>query len=99
MNLMTIAALCALSGHGGGQAPLAGTDCPAVARAYQERLTTVTPLVSGASARDAIARVAYAEAANQGDTGFARVRYTGRNRLRGGRCGWTPPAGCYGPPP
>ena len=39
------------------------------------------------ASRDAIARVAYAEAANQGDAGLAAVVYTILNRLRDGRWG------------
>jgi len=38
-------------------------------------------------ARDGIARVAYAEAANQGDSGLAAVVYTILNRLQDGRWG------------
>ena len=87
MDLMTLAALCALSAQGGGQAPPAGTDCPAVARAYQARLVTVTPMVAASQARDAIARVAYAEAGNQGDSGLAGVVYTVVNRLMDGGFG------------
>lgn len=87
MNLMTLAALCALSTQGGGKAPPAGTDCSAVARTYQARLTAVAPMVSAPQARDAIARVAYAEAANQGDSGLAGVVYTVVNRLMDGGFG------------
>lgn len=39
------------------------------------------------ASREAIARVAYAEAANQGDAGLAAVVYTILNRLRDGRWG------------
>jgi hypothetical protein len=45
--------------------------------------------VSSLEARDAIARVAYAEAANQGDSGLAAVVYTILNRLADGRWGST----------
>ena len=86
MDLMTLAAVCALSAHG-GQAPPAGTDCPAVARAYQARLAAVAPMVSTPLARDAITRVAYAEAGNQGDSGLAGVVYTVLNRLIDGGFG------------
>jgi N-acetylmuramoyl-L-alanine amidase len=44
-------------------------------------------LVSSPDAREAIARVAYAEAANQGDSGLAGVVYTIINRLADGRWG------------
>lgn len=87
MNLMTLAALCVLSAHGNGQAPPTGTDCPAVAHAYQARLVALTPVVSAPTARDAIARVAYAEAGNQGDSGLAGVVYTVLNRLMDGGFG------------
>jgi hypothetical protein len=45
--------------------------------------------VAGAEARDGIARVAYAEAGNQGDSGLAAVVYTILNRLADGRWGRT----------
>jgi hypothetical protein len=44
-------------------------------------------VVGGDQAREAIARVAYAEAANQGDAGLAGVVYTILNRLKDGRWG------------
>lgn len=87
MNLMTLAALCLMPVHASGPAMPAGTDCAAVARGYQARLAAVTPMVSEPVARDAIARVAYAEAANQGDTGLAGVVYTVLNRLMDGSFG------------
>lgn len=87
MDLMTLAALCLMPVHAGGPAIPAGTDCAAVARSYQARLAAVTPMVSEPVARDAIARVAYAEAANQGDTGLAGVVYTVLNRLMDGSFG------------
>jgi hypothetical protein len=45
--------------------------------------------VTSAAGRDAIARVAYAEAGNQGDSGLAAVVYTVLNRLQDGRWGDT----------
>ncbi|HEX4182977.1 MAG TPA: cell wall hydrolase [Caulobacteraceae bacterium] len=45
--------------------------------------------VRTAAGRDAIARVAYAEAGNQGDSGLAAVVYTILNRLQDGRWGDT----------
>lgn len=87
MNLMTLAALCLMPIHAGGPAMPAGTDCAAVASSYRARLAAVTPMVSEPVARDAIARVAYAEAANQGDTGLAGVVYTVLNRLMDGSFG------------
>jgi hypothetical protein len=44
-------------------------------------------VIAVADARDGIARVAYAEAANQGDSGLAGVVYTILNRLQDGRWG------------
>jgi N-acetylmuramoyl-L-alanine amidase len=87
MNLMTLAALCAMSTAGGDQSPPIGTDCLAVARSYRAALTAAAPQVSGPQSRDAIARVAYAEAANQGDTGLAGVVYTILNRTMDGSFG------------
>jgi hypothetical protein len=46
-------------------------------------------VVASPEARDAIARVAFAEAANQGDSGLAAVVYTIMNRLQDGRWGST----------
>jgi hypothetical protein len=59
-------------------APLAGATPPA---------RSLATLVSSPEAREAIARVAYAEAANQGDSGLAGVVYTIINRLADGRWG------------
>src|SRR5579859_5713162 len=87
MNLMSLAALCLIPVHAREPVLPAGTDCPAVQRSYQDRLAAVTPMVSGPVARDAIARVAYAEAANQGDTGLAGVVYTVLNRVMDGGFG------------
>lgn len=87
MDLMTLAALCALSTAGGGQSPLVGTDCPKVARSYRAALAAAAPKVSGPQSRDAIARVAYAEAGNQGDSGLAGVVYTILNRTMDGSFG------------
>ena len=86
MNLMTLAALCVMSASRGTGVP-AGTDCPAVEHTYQTRLVAVTALVTGSEQRDAIARVTYAEAGNQGDTGLAGVVYTVLNRLMDGSFG------------
>jgi hypothetical protein len=58
--------------------PLAGATPPA---------RSLATLVSSPEAREAIARVAYAEAANQGDSGLAGVVYTIINRLADGRWG------------
>jgi N-acetylmuramoyl-L-alanine amidase len=86
MNLMTLAALCVMSASGGKGVP-AGTDCTAVEHTYQIKLVAVAALVTGPAQRDAIARVTFAEAGNQGDTGLAGVVYTILNRLMAGTFG------------
>ena len=86
MTLMAVAALCAAAAGGGKPAP-AGTDCAAVARQYQAAITQMTPMLAAPGGRDAIARVAYAEAGNQGDSGLAGVVYTIVNRLIDGGFG------------
>ena len=50
-----------------------------------------------AEGRDALARVAYAEAGKQGDSGLAGVVYTITNRLIDGSFGATLPAVLNGP--
>jgi len=83
----------------------AGLVCPAVsapaarvdavvppassARRPQSALGGLAAPLAGADARDGIARVAYAEAGNQGDSGLAAVVYTILNRLQDGRWGDT----------
>jgi N-acetylmuramoyl-L-alanine amidase len=52
-------------------------------------LSGLAALVTGVGSRDGIARVAYSEAANQGDSGLAAVVYTILNRLGDGRWGGT----------
>ena len=52
-------------------------------------LPGLAALVASADARDGIARVAFAEAGNQGDSGLAAVVYTILNRLGDGRWGGT----------
>jgi N-acetylmuramoyl-L-alanine amidase len=86
MNLMTLAALCAAVARGGPVAP-AGTDCAAVVHQYQTAIAYVAPIVNTSDARDAIARVAYAEAGNQGDSGLAGVVYAILNRILDGGFG------------
>lgn len=91
MTLMAVAALCAAAVVGGHPAP-AGTDCTAVARQYQAAIVHVAPMLETPKNRDAIARVAYAEAGNQGDSGLAGVVYTIVNRLIDGGFGAGVPA-------
>ena len=86
MSLMTLAAVCAAALGGGKPAPV-GTDCTAISRQYQAAITALVPALSNRLNRDAIARVAYAEAGNQGDSGLAGVVYTIVNRLIDGGFG------------
>jgi N-acetylmuramoyl-L-alanine amidase len=93
MDPAAIAGLCALLARGQITGPLPeGVSCPAVAVA--PLLPTTPPsngelgrAIAAPGARDGIARVAYAEAANQGDSGLAGVVYTILNRLLDGRWG------------
>jgi spore germination cell wall hydrolase CwlJ-like protein len=97
MDPAALAGLCALLAHGGpaSQALPPGLSCPAEATApaaagAPSAATRSAPIgvdLSSADARDAIARVAYAEAGNQGDSGLAAVVYTILNRLADGRWG------------
>jgi hypothetical protein len=50
-------------------------------------VTSLAGVIDIGDGRDGIARVAYAEAGNQGDSGLAAVVYTILNRLQGGRWG------------
>jgi N-acetylmuramoyl-L-alanine amidase len=79
MNLLAPAALCAAAS--GGHAVPAWTDCSVVAQGYQVAISRIAPALSSPENRDAIARVAYAEAGNQGDNGLAGVVYTLLNRI------------------
>jgi len=90
MDAAAIAGLCALLARGGpGPALPPGVVCPPAAAAILSAPDRVDlrPLVQGPAARDAIARVTYAEAGNQGDSGLAAVVYTILNRLQDGRWG------------
>jgi hypothetical protein len=91
MDAAALAALCAvLSRAPQTQALPPGVVCPASA-------ATVTILdgvdlaarIAEPEAREGIARVAFAEAGNQGDSGLAAVIYTILNRLADGRWGPT----------
>lgn len=99
MDPAALAGLCALLARGATAQPLpAGVTCPPVAALSAPRSATVDPARGGPplaaalasrTAREAIARVAYAEAGNQGDSGLAGVVYTILNRLQDGRWGAT----------
>ncbi len=97
MDAAALAGLCALLAHGATpQALPEGVDCPSAiaAPATAQAPLRLAPgavslgaMIDLGDARDGIARVAYAEAANQGDSGLAAVVYTILNRLQGGRWG------------
>ncbi len=95
MDPAAVAGLCALLAQGKVVAALPETvSCPPIAAAKSvlsgEPLGTgLASEVRSPTARAAIARVAYAEAANQGDSGLAAVIYTILNRLQDGRWGET----------
>ena len=88
MDLFAILATCAaLSGAAPQpETPISPADCEAAAADYQANLQSVE---LSSDDRDAIARVAFAEAANQGDSGLAGVVYTIINRLISGQWGNT----------
>ncbi|GGO83797.1 hypothetical protein GCM10011348_28430 [Marinobacterium nitratireducens] len=88
MDLFSVLAACVtLSGSAPDQdAVISEAACEIAADQYQSRLQRLT-LTS--NDRDAIGRVAFAEAANQGDSGLAGVVYTLVNRLISGRFGGT----------
>lgn len=99
MDPAALAGLCALLARGASvQALPAGVSCPppvaasAIRPVAPEALAPRAPLAAALAsdaAREAIARVAYAEAANQGDSGLAGVVYTILNRVQDGRWGAT----------
>ena len=95
MDAAALAGLCALLARGMSAQPLpASVNCPAAmatapsisaAAAPPSGSMSLAARLGGPEARDAIARVAFAEAANQGDSGLAAVVYTIMNRLQDGR--------------
>ena len=90
MDASAVAGLCALLARGEpGPALPPGVVCPPVAASTLSAPDRVDlrPLVQAPGARDAIARVTFAEAGNQGDSGLAAVVYTILNRLQDGRWG------------
>ena len=95
MDPAALAGLCLLLARGQSAQPLpAGVNClpPAPASAVIAPPLTrsgLGPLVAGPDAREAITRVAFAEAGNQGDSGLAAVVYTILNRVQDGRWGAT----------
>lgn len=95
MDPAALAGLCLLLARGQSAQPLpAGVNCPPPAPASSVMAPPLTrsglaPLVAGPDAREAITRVAFAEAGNQGDSGLAAVVYTILNRVQDGRWGAT----------
>ncbi|MCI3130955.1 cell wall hydrolase [Phenylobacterium aquaticum] len=93
MDPAALAGLCLLLARGQTAQPLpAGVNCPppAPSRAAPPGPSArggLAPLVAGQEAREAITRVAFAEAGNQGDSGLAAVVYTILNRAQDGRWG------------
>ena len=90
MDAAALAGLCALLARGEpGPALPPGVVCPPVAASISSAPDRVDlrPLLLAPAARDAIARVTYAEAGNQGDSGLAAVVYTILNRLQDGHWG------------
>lgn len=99
MDPAALAGLCALLARGATAQPLpAGVSCPPPAAAAPRLASSprspmaapgLSTQLADPIAREAIARVAYAEAANQGDSGLAGVVYTILNRVQDGRWGGT----------
>ena len=93
MDPVALVSLCVLLLHHAPNAsgPNVPLDCPSETRPLNHRvsMTRHTGLVGDIAPadRDAIARVAFAEAGNQGDSGLAAVIYTILNRLKDGRWG------------
>jgi hypothetical protein len=95
MDPSALAGLCLLLARGdvGARLPT-GVDCPTAPTGPKASVqaavgSDLRALVTTAAARDAIARVTFAEAGNQGDSGLAAVVYTILNRLQDGRWGGT----------
>ena len=96
MDAAAVAGLCAVLAHAGLSGPLPqGVTCPPVAAvpsppsapASAATLSFLARAIDAPSAREGIARVAYAEAGNQGDSGLAAVVYAILNRVADGRWG------------
>lgn len=89
MDLFAILAACAALATGAAsnsELAVSEQDCQAAAAQYQTHLQR---LDLSDRDKDAITRVAYAEAANQGDSGLAGVVYTILNRQISGQFGNT----------
>ncbi|RXJ74792.1 hypothetical protein CS022_00785 [Veronia nyctiphanis] len=85
MDVFAVLALCSALGAGqGNDVTNDKVDCKKARAVYQSQLRS---LALSNDDRDAIGRVAYAEASNQGDAGLAGVIYTILNRYLSGRFG------------
>ncbi len=89
MDPLTVAAICTLilKNEAAITAVPPGTNCAAIVRDSRTTAARANTRVDDESDREAIGRVAYAEAANQGDRGIAAVVYTIINRVGSGRFG------------
>jgi len=92
MDPAALAGLCLLLARGQTAQPLpSGVNCPPPSPSQPAAPVParggLAPLVAGQVAREAITRVAFAEAGNQGDSGLAAVVYTILNRVQDGRWG------------
>lgn len=91
MDPLTIAAICTLvlKNEAASTAVPPGTNCAQIERTQQANAAKANERVDDDSDREAIGRVAYHEAGNQGDRGIAAVVYTIINRVGSGRFGRT----------
>ncbi len=95
MDPTALAGLCLLLAQGDTSQTLPpGLVCPPMSSSLAPSPATIAgpglrAEVGSADARDAIGRVTFAEAGNQGDSGLAAVVYTILNRVQDGRWGRT----------
>jgi hypothetical protein len=89
MDAFTVAAICTLilKGEAAVTAVPPGTNCAYIVAQARASAARASTRVHHDEDREAIARVAFAEAANQGDRGIAAVVFTIINRLGDGRWG------------
>lgn len=91
MDPLTVAAICTLilKGQAAVTAVPTGTDCRSIISATRASAARASARFGADEDLDAIGRVAWAEAANQGERGLAAVVFTIVNRLGSGRWGST----------
>lgn len=89
MDPLTVAAICTLilKNEAAITAVPPDTNCAQIDRNQQANAARATQRIDAVEDREAIGRVAYYEAANQGDRGIAAVVYTIINRFGSGRFG------------